>query len=281
MKLLGFVVFLTSVGVFLGGGTGHLTSLALKAAYNSGCRFQQLPIMKPSCQVSDNLNEYNVPLHEFLQRFTPDTVPQRVSASAVIFRNVDHEPEILLAQSKKSLLGGGGKWETIGGVVDWYGRETILHAALRGLEEETNVKLASLDAWVGEYTIQTPWMLPAKKSLDIMFLASVPGDNTGQQNITLSTWKHQAYCWASKTQLMNLGVLQGKPMSFSMNGLEVVPKDAQWGKMTYISQDSKDLALRAFDVLHDRKSLANPRQATGLIAFFRRTFSLGFSGWER
>lgn len=259
MKLVNFLVvllpfmllFLTSLGALLGGGADP-TSLALKAAYHSGHRFQHLPITKPPCSVSGYLNQYNVPLHEFLQRFTPDTVPQRVSASAVIFRNVDNEPEILLVQGKTWLSGVGGKWETTGGAVGWYPQETILHAALRDLKKEANVKLASLDAWVGEYTFQAPWMLWARQHLRIMFLASVKGSNTGLKNITLSTMVHQAFCWATKAQLKNMSVRQGERISISMNGLEAIPKDGQWEKMPYISQDGKDLALEAFKVLHDR-----------------------------
>ncbi|KAJ5115592.1 hypothetical protein N7526_011473 [Penicillium atrosanguineum] len=164
LMVFSLVLFcLTSLGVLLGGGTEDPTSLALNAAYNSGYHVQHSSITKPSCRVSDDLHQYNVPLPEFLRRFTPNTAPQRVSTRAAIFRNIGDEPEILLAQSKSWRLGSGGMWDTTGAAVDRYSKETILHAAARGLEEETNVKLASLDAWVGEYTFHAPWMLWAKK----------------------------------------------------------------------------------------------------------------------
>ncbi|KAJ5117785.1 hypothetical protein N7448_011417 [Penicillium atrosanguineum] len=279
LMVFSLVLFcLTSLGVLLGGGTEDPTSLALNAAYNAGYHVQHSSITKPSCRVSDDLHQYNVPLPEFLRRFTPNTAPQRVSTRAAIFRNIGDEPEILLAQSKSWRLGSGGMWEHDRGC----GRsETILHAAARGLEEETNVKLASLDAWVGEYTFHAPWMLWAKRNLKIMFLASVEGGDTSLTDITWNTTKYQAFCWATKAQLGNMSVLQGESIPLSRNGLEVVPKDDQWVKMAYSSQDAKNLALEAFEVAHYKGLLVSTRQWTGWIAFFHRIFGRDSARWTK
>jgi 8-oxo-dGTP pyrophosphatase MutT (NUDIX family) len=250
----------SSLRAFAGGAAEYFTALGLTAVYNCGYRFQHLPIIKASCKVAGSLDPYDVPLHEFLvQRFPLGTGPQRVSATAVVFRHVRAaEPEILLVQSK-AWLGMGGKWETTGGGVDFVPRETVLRAAERELEQEAGVKLASIDAYVGQYTFQVPWMLWTKDNLKIVFLGSVKGGDGGVQNIILSRMEHQAFCWATKAQLEKMTLHKGDRVPVPMKGLQAMPQDNQWAQMPYISEEDKKLALNAFDVLK-KQELGEGRQ---------------------
>lgn len=243
----------SSLRAFAGGAAEYLTALGLTAVYNCGYRFQHLPTIKTSCSVSGNLHQYDVPLHDFLQRFAHGTVPQRVSATAVVFRHVNTEPEILLVQSK-AWFGMGGKWETTGGGVDFVPRETMLRAAERELNQEAGVKLASIDAYVGEYTFQAPWLLWTKDNLKIMFLGTVEDGDAGVNDIRLSPMEHQAFCWATKDQLAKMTLHKSESVSVRMKGFQAVPEDHQWTQMPYISQQGQRLALKAFDVLEKQQS---------------------------
>ena len=243
----------SSLRAFVGGAAEYFTALGLTAVYNCGYRFQHLPTIYASCEVSDDLRQYNVPLHDFLQRFAPGTVPQRVSATAVVFRHVNTEPEILLVQNK-AWLGMGGKWETTGGGVDLVPRETVLRAAERELNQEAGVKLASIDAYVDQYIFQAPWMLWTKKNLKIMFLGTVEGGDAGVNNITLSPMEHQAFCWATEAELRKMTLDKGEPVPVPMKGLQAMPDDHQWAQMPYISQQGQRLALKAFDMLKKQES---------------------------
>ena len=243
----------SSLRAFAEGAGEYFTALGLTAVYNCGYRFQHLPTINASCKVSDSLHQYNVPLHDFLQSFAQGTVPQRVSATAVVFRHVNAEPEILLVQSK-AWLGMGGKWETTGGGVDFVPRETVLRAAQRELNQEAGVELASLDAYVDQYTFQAPWMLWTKNNLKIAFLGTVKGGDAGVTSIRLSPMEHQAFCWATKDQLAKMTLQKGERVSVPMKGLQAMPEDHHWARMPYISQQGQRLALKAFDVLEKQES---------------------------
>jgi 8-oxo-dGTP pyrophosphatase MutT (NUDIX family) len=208
------------------------------------------------CIVPDELQPYNIPLPDFLQSFTHATVPQRVSATVAIFRDVDKErevPKILLLQTRSWSQKMGGKWEMTGGAVNLYRPETVLRAAERELFEEAGVKLTSFDAYVGMYRFQAPWMLWTGDNLKIMFIGSVKETTVDGQNvldnINLSPMEHQVFCWATKAQVEQMPLHQAEDVLLDMDGCQAMPSSDQWAQMPYISEDGKRLALKAFDRL--------------------------------
>jgi 8-oxo-dGTP pyrophosphatase MutT (NUDIX family) len=161
---------------------------------------------------------------------------------------------MLLLQSAKWPLIGGGKWEVTGGAPDRWPRETVLRAAEREAWEEAGVKIERIDALVGRYHFHVPWMLWTGHNMKIMFVASVADGDDGVKNIKLNWFEHRAFCWAKEAQLSAMAVDAAEAPQLKMEGMEAKPTNEQFTKMQYISGDGKDVAISAFKVLHDCKA---------------------------
>jgi 8-oxo-dGTP pyrophosphatase MutT (NUDIX family) len=235
---------------FSGGAAEFLQSLALTATHTCGYRFQHLPIKGATCQVHESLEIYNVPLSEFLEAFPNAVVPQRVTPGLVIVRHTGPEPEILLLQTNR-WFAKGGNWELPGGGVDWIPRETVLRAGQRELWEETGLGLASFDDYVGQYHFQAPWMLWMKDNLKIIFIGSVKGGDEGLKNIRLSRMEHEAFCWATESQIKEMSLHAERLVPLVMDGCEAMPEPGQWEQMAFISEEGKHYAIEAFNRLRN------------------------------
>ncbi|EED11442.1 hypothetical protein TSTA_111060 [Talaromyces stipitatus ATCC 10500] len=143
-----------------------------------------------------------------------------------------------------------GKWELPGGGVDWILRETILRAGQRELWEETGLDLASFDDYVGQYQFQAPWMLWMKDNLKIIFIGSVKDGDEGLKNIRLSPMEHEAFCWATESQIKEMS-LHAEKLALVMDGCEAMPKPDQWKQMAFISEEGKHYAIEAFNRLRN------------------------------
>lgn len=151
-----------------------------------------------------------------------------------------------------------------GGGVDFYPHETILHAAVREVKKKTNIKIKSIDAFVGQYMFQARWMLWARRNLKIMFIGSVEGGNEGLQDIKLSLIEHQDYCWVAEARVKKMKATNDQCVLLSpIAELETTPKDIKWEHMRFISPEAKKLALKAFDEI---KSGRTVRPETGATA---------------
>lgn len=234
-----------------------LRSLATTLAYNCGVRLSFLPLQTAKCTIVPEVTQWDIPLDDFLEQVLTEPPPgypklQRVSATAAIFRHEDtKEPEILLLQNVQWPFLGGGKWEMTGGAVDRWPRDTILRAAEREAWEEAGVELGSIDAYVGSYYFHRPRMLWTAHNMKMVFLARVKGGDAGVENVTLSWYEHQAFCWATETQLAAMAVDYVDPVHLAMDGSQAKPEEGQFPQMQYISPAGKGLALRAFALLHE------------------------------
>ncbi|SPO00122.1 uncharacterized protein DNG_02974 [Cephalotrichum gorgonifer] len=234
-----------------------IVSLATALAYNCGLRLSFLPLETVTCTVAPEVSKWDVPLDDFLEQFLSEAQPgypkvQRVTATAAIFRHVDTEdPEILLLQSVRWPFLGGGKWEMTGGAADRWPRDTILRAAEREAWEEAAVELESIDAYVGSYYFHRPRLLWTAHNMKVVFLGRAKGGDAGVEDIKLSWYEHQAFCWAKESQLKAMAVDSVEPVEVRMEGSEAKPDDADFPRMQYISREGKELAIKSFQVLRE------------------------------
>jgi 8-oxo-dGTP pyrophosphatase MutT (NUDIX family) len=83
-------------------------------------------------------------------------IPARVAASVIVLRDTGAGPEVLLVQRNPAARFMGGAWVFPGGAVD--GAERVEETALRELEEEASVRLAS----TRELVPFSRWITPAQ-----------------------------------------------------------------------------------------------------------------------
>jgi 8-oxo-dGTP pyrophosphatase MutT (NUDIX family) len=83
-------------------------------------------------------------------------IPARVAASVIVLRDTGAGPELLLVQRNPAARFMGGAWVFPGGAVD--GAERVEETALRELEEEASVRLAS----TRELVPFSRWITPAQ-----------------------------------------------------------------------------------------------------------------------
>jgi 8-oxo-dGTP pyrophosphatase MutT (NUDIX family) len=105
---------------------------------------------------------------------TGETKPARQAATAIVLREGDDGPEVLLVQRNPESRFMGGAWVFPGGAVHG-DDEGHAGAALRELEEEAGIAIAAID----ELVPFSRWITPAEVSIrfdTVFFVAKAPPD---------------------------------------------------------------------------------------------------------
>ncbi|KAF2275595.1 uncharacterized protein EI97DRAFT_419900 [Westerdykella ornata] len=166
----------------------------------------------PPFVYAPSLQEYMVSAKEF---FTRHPQYHMLVSGAVIF---NREGKMLLVQRAKEEKAFPNFWEIPGGKVDDTD-ETILHAVVREVKEETGLQVTRIVRKVAEFG----WDEPSQAWWKLIFEVQVES----LDNVVLDPIEHQAYVFATEQEIVEEQVAGGPALS-------------------WVSPPNKDVKLAAF-----------------------------------
>lgn len=188
------------------------------------------------------LEEYLVPYKRYLEKLTKshEGVPFKWLAVGVIV--FDHDGRVLLIQ-RAATDSMPNKWEIPGGGCD-EDDPSIIHSALRELEEEAGLKAISVGEQIGkDYVFLTSTGNLVNK---LNFMVEVENgkqldrDDDGRIKVRLDPNEHQAYVWASQEEVQDSMVSKQKISFTSQQQQDVILEACQRRKQLKAAISEKE-----------------------------------------